>query len=70
MMKLIRWMISGGVLPEKPRLVLQSIVWQEKPYKQVAAEMGISVNTVTTTPAPSKPSANPSAQIPYCSWCG
>ena len=48
MMKLIRWMISGGVLPEKPRLVLQSIVWQEKPYKQVAAEMGISVNTVKT----------------------
>lgn len=35
-------------LPEKPRLVLQSIVWQEKPYKQVAAEMGISVNTVKT----------------------
>ena len=35
-------------LPEKPRLVLQAIVWQEKPYKQVAAEMGISVNTVKT----------------------
>lgn len=35
-------------LPEKPRQVLQAIVFLEKPYKKVAAEMGISVNTVKT----------------------
>ena len=35
-------------LAEQPKRVVRSIIWEDKPYKLVAQEMGISVNSVKT----------------------